>query len=155
MRITSDAIKPDGELPQRYSKDDRAFSPPVSWSGVPAGTKELVLVMEQTTPSTQPPHVHWCVYGMGPDTGGLPEGIMSQTDPDDLPIEQARGDAGKTGYDAPVGTISKRLDLRLRLLALDRTLDMQPGADAHAVIEAAEAAAKDEAVLTFHYTRAP
>lgn len=78
---------------------------------------------------------------------------MSKTEPGDPPVLQGQGDAGKTGYDAPVGTINRRLDLRLRLLALDTRLDMDPGADAHAVLGAAESHKIDEAELTVHYTR--
>lgn len=153
MRLSSAAFSDDGELPVRYTRDGQAFAPPVQWSDLPDGTAELVLVMEGLTPSTKPPFIHWCVYGIAPDLDGLPEGLMSKKAPQDPPVLQALTDADMTGYDAPLGTVNRRMDFHLRLLALDRKLDMEPGADAHTVLAAAEAHKIGEAALMVHYTR--
>ena len=52
MRLTSKALQ-DGQIPVRYSKDGRNVSPPLAWSDLPAGTKELALLFENITPQTR------------------------------------------------------------------------------------------------------
>ncbi len=44
LRITSNAFLPGTQIPTDYTGDGAARSPPLSWSGVPDDTEELVLI---------------------------------------------------------------------------------------------------------------
>ena len=46
LQIRSEAFEPDGEIPERYTCDSTDRSPPLSWSGLPAGTESLVLIVD-------------------------------------------------------------------------------------------------------------
>ncbi|MGH8456852.1 MAG: YbhB/YbcL family Raf kinase inhibitor-like protein, partial [Stenotrophobium sp.] len=42
MRISSSAFAHNAEIPARYTCEGQDLSPPLQWSGLPAGTKSLV-----------------------------------------------------------------------------------------------------------------
>ncbi len=70
--LSSSAFSPGGEIPTTYSCDGSGTSPPLSWSHVPAGTVEVVLVI--TDPDAKG-FVHWMVAGIPPTTTGVTAGV--------------------------------------------------------------------------------
>lgn len=60
-------------MPAAY-RGMKSLSPPLQWSGVPAGTRELVLVAEDVDVPSPQPLVHTIVYAMAPDKTGLAAG---------------------------------------------------------------------------------
>ncbi len=76
MRVTSSAIEEGGPVPERYSCEGENVPPPLRWSGTPAGTGQLAVVVEDPdAPGGR--FVHWIVVGIDPTAIGL--------DPDRLP----------------------------------------------------------------------
>ncbi len=61
LMLASPAFAPGGQIPSEYTCDGADISPPLSWSGVPPGTKSLVLVVEDPD---APSGVfrHWAVF---------------------------------------------------------------------------------------------
>lgn len=144
----------DGRLPVRHAVDGRAFSPPVSWSGVPEGARSLALAMETVDHAGARRAVHWLAWNIDPASGGLAEGLMSQPEPDEPEgLLQGTADGGKTGYDGPVGTLGRPQRMRLRLLALDAPPDLAPAADANAFEKAVHGHVLEEAEARFEYVR--
>jgi phosphatidylethanolamine-binding protein (PEBP) family uncharacterized protein len=45
MAITSSAFAHNGSIPKLYTCEGKDISPPLAWSGVPAGAKSLVLIV--------------------------------------------------------------------------------------------------------------
>ena len=68
-------------MPRDYTPDGRNLSPPLTWSNLPAATKEIAVVCEDPDAGNPPPFVHWVIYKIPPTAKGLPEGI---------PIDPAR-----------------------------------------------------------------
>ena len=60
-------------MPAAY-RGTKSLSPPLQWSGVPAGTQELVLVAEDVDVPFPQPLVHAIVYAMSRDATGLAAG---------------------------------------------------------------------------------
>jgi Raf kinase inhibitor-like YbhB/YbcL family protein len=60
-------------IPRRYAKDGGNVSPPLAWSGVPAGTRELVLVCEDPD-APAGTFLHWLLTGIDPRSGGAAAG---------------------------------------------------------------------------------
>lgn len=153
MRVELAALD-DGKLSTRYSVDGRAFSPPVRWADVPAGARELALVVEEVGAGGDTRFVHWLAWGIDPGWNGLDEGLMSKPEPDEPQgLRQGTADSGKTGYDAPVGTINRPERMRARLMALDTRLDLQPGADFAAFQKAVAGHVVEETEQDFEYAR--
>jgi Raf kinase inhibitor-like YbhB/YbcL family protein len=155
MKLTSDALQ-DGRIPVRYSKDGENLSPPLAWSDLPSGTKELALLFENVTPQTKEPFVQWLVYGIPPDSGGLPEGYKHKRDPKEpVDVLQGRNSLDNVGYDGPLGTLNRTIRYRFRLFALDAPLDLPPGIDKEAFERAISGHVLEQSDLIVTYERGP
>ena len=155
MELRSEALR-DGEIPVRYSKDGENISPPLAWSGLPAGTRELALLFENITPQTQEPFVQWLVYKIPPDAGGLPEGYRHKRDPKEpVHVLQGENSLGNVGYDGPLGTLNRTIRYRFRLFALDAPLDLPPGIGKKDFLKASAGHVLDQSDLIVTYQRQP
>lgn len=68
----------DGEvIPQRFTCDGTNTSPPLKWRGVPDGTAELVVVLEDPDDAEET-FVHWMVAALDPNLTELPEGWLPE-----------------------------------------------------------------------------
>jgi len=65
----------DQTMPRDYTPDGRNVSPPLTWSNLPAATKEIAVVCEDPDAGNPPPFVHWVIYKIPATAKGLPEGI--------------------------------------------------------------------------------
>jgi Raf kinase inhibitor-like YbhB/YbcL family protein len=130
---------PDGSpIPRRHTGDGEDLSPPLSWSDVPAETKELALVVDDPDAPTAEPWVHWVVYSIPASSGGLPEGVV----PADRPPQpagslQGVNSWGAVGYRGPAPPRGHGVHhYHFRLHALDAPLGLLPGLDKRAVLKA-------------------
>ena len=66
LTLKSTAFAADGEIPARYTCEGEDVSPPLAWSGAPAGTKSFALVVDDPdAPDPAAPKmtwVHWVLY---------------------------------------------------------------------------------------------
>ena len=80
LELTSAAFKNNGEIPGVYTCEGKNISPPLAWTGVPTGTKSLVLVVDDPdAPDPKAPKttwVHWVLI-IPPDATGLLEGAKN------------------------------------------------------------------------------
>lgn len=94
LRLSSPAIGAGGVIPRRYTCDGADTSLPVSWTGVPRGTRELVLVLrDPDAPGGN--FVHWALAGIPPADGGFPAGGVSGH------VIPGRNSFGGLGYRGP------------------------------------------------------
>jgi Raf kinase inhibitor-like YbhB/YbcL family protein len=123
LKITSDAFKHNGAIPARYTCDGHDVSPPLAWSGVPAGAKSLALIVDDPdAPDPAAPKmvwVHWVLCDIPPDADGLPEAVK----PAQLPHDTVEGlnDWRRTGYGGPCPPIGRHRYF-FKLYALDTAL---------------------------------
>jgi Raf kinase inhibitor-like YbhB/YbcL family protein len=83
-----------GTIPTRFTCSGEGAAPPLRWSGVPPGTRELALTVEDPdAPGGR--FVHWVVLGLSPRLGGIPEGTKPAT------LRLGRSSSGKVGYEPP------------------------------------------------------
>jgi Raf kinase inhibitor-like YbhB/YbcL family protein len=83
LGITSPAFKDGETIPARYTVSGEELSPPLKWSNLPVGTREVVLMMEDYDVPLPKPAVHVIVHGLSGGSKGLVEGA--------LPSPNARG----------------------------------------------------------------
>jgi Raf kinase inhibitor-like YbhB/YbcL family protein len=109
LTIRSSAFADGGEIPTRFTCEGDDVSPALEWSGVPAGTKSLALVVDDPdAPDPKAPkmvYVHWVLYGLPPSATGLPEAVASSS----LPKGAREGvnDWKRTGYGGPCPPIGR------------------------------------------------
>ncbi len=70
MKLTSTVGVEGGTLPADYTCDGTGASPPLAWTGAPAGTKELALLMT-TLPGDGTTKWNWVMYGIPASTTAL------------------------------------------------------------------------------------
>lgn len=120
MRITSTAFKGGGEIPERFTCDGENISVPVAWSGVPRGTKSLVLIVDDPdAPDPSAPKmtwVHWVLYNIPPGVRSLPEGARRKNLPSG--VLEGLNDWSRTGYGGPCPPIGRHRYFH-KLYALD------------------------------------
>src|SRR5215831_11509704 len=78
FELRSPSFSPNGEIPTKYTCEGSDVSPPLSWTGVPAGTKSLALIVDDPdAPDPKAPKttwVHWVLYDVPAGATGLAEG---------------------------------------------------------------------------------
>jgi Raf kinase inhibitor-like YbhB/YbcL family protein len=75
LTVTSSAFTQGHAIPKKYTGEGADVSPPLSWSGVPSGARELVLICDDPDAPTKEPWVHWVIYKIPATATGLPEGV--------------------------------------------------------------------------------
>jgi Raf kinase inhibitor-like YbhB/YbcL family protein len=142
----SDSAVAEGEaIDSRYTCDGEDISPALAWEGVPEGTAELALVVEDPD-APGGTFTHWLVYGLDPGETGLSEGA-------EPPALQGTNDFGAVGYGGPCPPGGETHDYVFRLLALDAATNLESGASRDELLAAAEGHVLAEAQLTASYSR--
>ena len=140
LTLSSPAFASNGPLPPVYTADGRDVPPPLTWSGVSASTRSLVLVVDDPdAPDPAAPQrtwTHWLLYNLPPSAGrldadhALPKGTRV-----------GRNDFGHASYGGPCPPIGRHR-YYFKLYALDTKLP-----DLHQPDAAALAAAMNGHVL--------
>ena len=121
LTITSTSFASQQEIPVKHTCEGGDVSPPLAWSGLPAGTKSLALIVDDPdAPDPKAPRttwVHWVVYDIPPSATGLDEGAAH------LPAgtQQGLNDWKRTGYGGPCPPVGRHRYFH-KLYALDATL---------------------------------
>jgi Raf kinase inhibitor-like YbhB/YbcL family protein len=122
LTLTSPAFAQSAAMPERYTCEGPDVSPPLAWSGVPAGTRSLALIVDDPdAPDPAAPTtawVHWVLYNIAQDAPGLPENASGSA------LAGARAglnDWQHARYNGPCPPIGRHRYF-LKLYALDTTL---------------------------------
>ena len=68
LTISSIAFAHNAETPSLYASEGKDISPPLAWSGAPAGTKSLALIVDDSDAPDPPPPKrlgHWVLVAHG------------------------------------------------------------------------------------------
>ncbi len=95
LSLTSPAFQPGGPIPPRHTCQGEDLSPPLRWTGVPAGVAEFALVVDDRDARGW---VHWVVLGLPSDAMDLPEGVAPSGP--GAPA-QGRNGFGRLGWGGP------------------------------------------------------
>jgi Raf kinase inhibitor-like YbhB/YbcL family protein len=120
MALTSSAFTAGGEIPVVHTCEGADTSPALEWSGVPAGTRSLALVVDDPdAPDPKAPrmtYVHWVLYNIPPTATRLPEGAARGGLPPGT--REGTNDWKRTGYGGPCPPIGRHRYFH-KLYALD------------------------------------
>ena len=119
MTVSSEAFS-QNILPQVYTCHGARINPPLDWSGAPANTKSLALIVDDSSaPIT--PYIYWLVFDIQPGTTDIQEGSLPTG------AKQALNSAGTATYDAPCPGAHPH-SFRFTVYALKRDLALPNGA---------------------------
>ncbi|MCB9679122.1 MAG: YbhB/YbcL family Raf kinase inhibitor-like protein [Alphaproteobacteria bacterium] len=152
VKLTSPQFEAGGSIPAKHTCEGDDTSPALEWSGLPAGTKSVALIVDDPdAPDPAAPKttwVHWVLYNLPADSTGLPEGVKA------LPegTLQGRNDWKRVGFGGPCPPIGEHRYFH-KLYALDVVLpDLREPTKA-ALLEAMEGHVLGQAELVGRYQK--
>ena len=121
LQITSSAFEPMGTIPTEYTCSGKNISPPLAFSGVPAGASSLALVVDDPD-AEGGPFNHWILYDIPSDVPALPENYTPAAG-----IKLGQNDFGKLEWNGPCPPKGQTHQYYFRLYALDLILGLETG----------------------------
>ena len=154
MKITSTAFGDGERIPQEFTGEGADRSPPLRIEDVPDGAEQLALIVDDPDAPNKT-WVHWLAWGIPADRTELPEGVPASEVVDSLgAARQGTNDFDRIGYGGPLPPPGHGTHhYRFTAYALDRALDLDPGARRDELERALESATMETARLTGTYER--
>jgi Raf kinase inhibitor-like YbhB/YbcL family protein len=153
FEFTTSDVAPGQPIDARYTCAGDDVSPLLTWLGVPAGAKQLALLLEDPD-APGAAFTHWLAYELRPASVRLPQAIPPATRiPGPTPLLQGKNDFGGIGYGGPCPPKGETHTYVFRLLALDVELGLPAGADRATFDAAVEGHVLAEATLSAPFTR--
>lgn len=152
LEIRSPAFTEGGEIPPKYTADGQNASPPLEWTGAPAGTRSLVVLMEDPD-APAGTFRHWALYDIMPTRKLLPEGVDQGVKTE--PLGHGVNDFGHAKYDGPAPPRRHGVHhYHFRVAALDVDhLPVKASPSVTEVWEAAKSHVLDQAEIVGTYQR--
>lgn len=144
--IESTAFGHGAAIPELYTCEGRNITPPLSWKGVPAGTRALALLMDDPDAPVGD-WVHWIVLDIPPESPGFSEnGVLPEG------ARQGRNSWGRNSWGGPCPPSGKHRYF-FRLFALDAPTGLPAGATKQQLLTAVEGHVLARAELMGTYAR--
>jgi hypothetical protein len=136
FRLSSPAYLEGTQYPDKYSCEGQDINPPLEFSGIPAGTKTLALVLEDPD-APGGTYVHWIIWNITPtakiDEDSVPQGAV-----------QGLNTAGTNTYESPCPPYGTHryifnayaLDTMLSLSQKAERADLEPAMKGHILASA-------------------
>jgi Raf kinase inhibitor-like YbhB/YbcL family protein len=127
--VTSPAFSAGGKVPLANSAYGGNVSPAISWSGLPAGSRAIALIVEDPDAAGAQPFVHWLAWNVNPAVGTFPEKSGAA-------VRQGRNGHGSSDYWGPHPPAGPAHHYHFELFALDAPLTLAEGADRDQLVAA-------------------
>jgi Raf kinase inhibitor-like YbhB/YbcL family protein len=153
--VRSHAFEPGAAIPRRHTGDGEDLSPPLSWTGLPPGTRELALIVDDPDAPTPEPWVHWLIGKIPAGLEGIAEGVHGRPNPA-FPegAVQGKNSWGTVGYRGPAPPKGHGVHRYFfRLYALDALVSFSPGVDKAGLLRAMQGHILDQGELIGTYER--
>ena len=155
LTLTSPAFPHEGPIPAKYTCEGPDRSPPLEWSGAPAGTKCFALIVDDPdAPDPAAPKmtwVHWVLYDIPPTVTSLAE--AADVNREATGTREGMNDWKRTGYGGPCPPIGRHRYFH-KLYALDTLLGDLGTPTAWDILEAFEGHVLAKAELMGVYEKA-
>jgi Raf kinase inhibitor-like YbhB/YbcL family protein len=150
ITVTSAAFGEGDMIPRQYTCDGKDVSPPVSWSGVPEGTKSLALICDDPD-APMGTWVHWVLFNLPGNADGLPEALPGSKTLDNG-ARHGKNDFRRFGYGGPCPPGGTHR-YYFKVYALDTLLDLEPGISKQDLLKAMDGHVLAEGQLMGRYQR--
>jgi len=150
--LTSTAFRDGAAIPVKHTCDGGDVSPPLAWSGAPAGTRCFALIADDPD-APAGSWVHWVVYNLPAAVCELPENVAKVEALDLAGARQGRNDFRRPGYGGPCPPPGPAHRYFFTLYALDAPLTLKAGAQSKDVETAMQGHVLGSAQLLGTYAR--
>jgi len=152
LDINSEVFDNGGYIPDRYTCDNKDYSPPLSWSNIPDNAKSLVLICDDSDADFKI-WILWILFNIPVDVSRVDENVTDEV-LGRLSIIKGINDFGRLGYKGPCPSPGKAHKYFFKLYALDTTLPLEEGAEKKEVLEAMQGHILAEAKISGFYQKA-
>jgi hypothetical protein len=147
LQIVSPAFTFLERIPKRYTGEGENVSPPLEWSGLPSGTKQLALICHDPDAPLPRGFTHWVIYGIPPTVRQLAVAGGSE-------FIEGINSTNQLGYTGPIPPVGHGVHhYYFWLYALDKELDLKPGMMREQLLEAISNHVIEQARLVGVYER--
>jgi Raf kinase inhibitor-like YbhB/YbcL family protein len=150
IKITSSAFGNGESIPVKYTCDGENISPPLKWSNVPQGTKSFAIINDDPD-APMGTWVHWVVYNIPANVTELSERIPPSQKLSSGAL-QGKNSWGRIGYGGPCPPSGTHRYF-FKIYALDKILDLAPGASKEEILKAIKGHILAEGQIYGKYSR--
>jgi Raf kinase inhibitor-like YbhB/YbcL family protein len=150
ITVSSTAFKEGEAIPKKFSCDGDNVSPQLEWSGIPAGTKSIALIVDDPD-APRGTWVHWVLFNLPADTKGLSENVPRHSTLKNG-ARQGMNDSRELGYDGPCPPGGTHR-YYFKVYALDTMLALETGSTKAQLLKAMEKHILGEGQLMGTYKR--
>ena len=145
MELKSSAFENEGNIPSKYTCEGENISPPLELSGVPNGTKSLVIIMDDPD---APAGVwdHWIVVNIPYNIKLIEENSVPPNS------NQGTNSWGKNSYGGPCPPSGKHRYF-FKIYALDNNIDLAKGGEKEIVEASMKGHILEKAELMGYYEK--
>lgn len=150
INVKSAAFKEGELIPEKYTCSGEGISPPIEWDAAGDSVASYVLICEDPDAPIRT-FTHWVLYDLSPETHALPEHVP---DKDKLPNGGVHGinSMRKLGYMGPCPPSGTHRYF-FKVFALDKKLELGPGAEKEKVLKAMSGHILGEGQLMGKYSK--
>ena len=154
LTVSSTAFAAGERIPKQYTGEGADRSPPLAWTGAPAGTKEFALIMDDPD-APAGTWVHWVLYKIPPTTTSLKEGVPKDpTLKDPGGALQGKNSSKASGYHGPMPPPGHGTHhYHFKIYALGKALTLSPSATKEQLLDAMRGQILAEGDLIGTYSR--
>jgi Raf kinase inhibitor-like YbhB/YbcL family protein len=145
LKITSTAFQEGGMIPKKFTCDGENLSPPLFWSGIPAGTKSIAIIVDDPD-APMGTWVHWVLFNLPAETTQLAENTH-------ITGVEGINDFKKTGYGGPCPPKGSTHRYYFKVYALDSLLGLEKGSSKKALEKAMQGHLLAKGELIGKYSR--
>jgi len=151
ITVESAAFKDGTTIPDDYTSFGKNVSPPLSWSGAPATTRQLAVVCHDPDAPLPGGFTHWVIYKIPATAKGLPEGVPPGASVTASGIAGAiqgangfsafarrGGPPPEPSYRGPAPPAGAPHHYHFAVYAIDGEVDLQPGLNRNELLKAIE-----------------
>jgi len=147
ITLTSPDFEDGGQIPTRLTCDGADDLPALRWDGLPAGTAEVALLVEDPD-APGGTFVHWVLWGVGATSRELSAGQLPAG------AKNGRNDFGRRGWSGPCPPRGRGEHRYIfTVFASSEPLSLAPGASATELRKALHGRVLAEGRLTGRYSR--
>jgi hypothetical protein len=151
LTVTSPHLKAGQMIPRDFTGDGRDMSPELHWNALPQTTKSIV-VMCYDPDAPRGTWYHWLLWNLPAATKELKDNVPKTSS---IPggAVQGTNDFDKVGYNGPAPPKGQTHHYHYRVMALDTSLNVKPGARKNELLNAIKGHIKADGELVSIYYR--
>jgi Raf kinase inhibitor-like YbhB/YbcL family protein len=133
LSLYSTAFQEGDKIPVKYTCDGQNISPPLAWGEPPQKTQAIALIVDDLD-APGGVFTHWVLLNVPGNVLQLGEGVPAQEQLQNGAL-QGKNDFGRIGYGGPCPPPGSAHRYRFIIYALDKLLDLKPGASKKQVLD--------------------